>query len=69
MPNVFGELPAGTDPAEVLKALAAPIYFRLLLSGEALDDDVADRAAGIALAAARAGVLETRSPDLESTGP
>jgi AcrR family transcriptional regulator len=52
-----GELPAGTDPAAVIKAFAAPIYFRLLITDESLDDGVADRAVRIALAAARAGAL------------
>lgn len=52
-----GELPAQTDPTEVIKAMAAPIYFRLLISGDSIDDTVADRAAEVALAAARAGLL------------
>ncbi|ADB48714.1 TetR/AcrR family transcriptional regulator [Conexibacter woesei] len=51
------ELPAGTDPAELLKALMAPIYLRLLVTGEPLDEEAADRAAEVALAAARAGAL------------
>ncbi|WP_344337722.1 TetR-like C-terminal domain-containing protein, partial [Kitasatospora putterlickiae] len=32
-----GELPAGTDPAEVVKSLAAPLYFRALITGEPVD--------------------------------
>lgn len=52
-----GELPEGTDPAEVLKTLASPIYMRLLVTSEPIDLEVADLAAEIALAAARAGVL------------
>lgn len=64
-----GELPAETDPAGVLSALAAPVYFRLLLSGEPLDDETADRAAAIALASARAGVLRPSGPDLKRSGP
>lgn len=54
-----GELPPGTDPASVVKAFAAPIYFRLLVSAESLDDSVADQAAQVALAAARAGLLQS----------
>ncbi|MEU0145718.1 TetR/AcrR family transcriptional regulator [Streptomyces sp. NPDC006288] len=46
-----GELPAGTDAREVVRAVSAPLYYRLLVSGETLDEAVADRAA----AAARAG--------------
>ncbi|MFJ3877791.1 TetR/AcrR family transcriptional regulator [Streptomyces sp. NPDC090077] len=52
-----GELPAGTDPAELLKTLVAPVYFRLVFTGEPVDAATADRAVDVALAAARAGVL------------
>ncbi|GAA4937089.1 AcrR family transcriptional regulator [Nonomuraea thailandensis] len=52
-----GELPAGTDAAELLRTLAAPIYLRLLMTGDPVDESVADRAAHVALAAARAGAL------------
>jgi AcrR family transcriptional regulator len=61
-----GELPPETDPAEVIKTMAAPIYFRLLITGEPVDDALADRAAEIALAAADSGALRplrTRPPD------
>ncbi|MEU7991274.1 TetR/AcrR family transcriptional regulator C-terminal ligand-binding domain-containing protein [Streptosporangium canum] len=33
-----GEPPAGTDPDELLKTLAAPIYFQLLITAETADD-------------------------------
>ncbi|MFD8563846.1 TetR/AcrR family transcriptional regulator [Streptosporangium canum] len=52
-----GELPAGTDPDELLKTLAAPIYFRLLITAETVDETTADDAARVALAAALAGAL------------
>jgi AcrR family transcriptional regulator len=55
-----GELPAATDPVEVIRALGAPLYYRLLVTHEPVDDTVAERAAATAVAAARAGVL-TRS--------
>lgn len=55
-----GELPAGTDPAAVLRALIAPIYFRLTVTAEPVDPAAADQAARIALAAARAGVFVGR---------
>jgi AcrR family transcriptional regulator len=55
-----GELPAGTDPAAVLRALIAPIYFRLTVTAEPVDPVAADQAARIALAAARAGVFVAR---------
>ncbi|MEU1483999.1 TetR/AcrR family transcriptional regulator [Streptomyces sp. NPDC005752] len=49
-----GELPAETDPAELLKALAAPIYFRLVFTGEEVGEATADGAVRVALAAAYA---------------
>lgn len=52
-----GELPADTDPAELIKALIAPIYFRLVFTGEPVDETTADRAVHVALAAAHARVL------------
>jgi AcrR family transcriptional regulator len=51
-----GELPAGTDAAEVIRAVSAPLYYRLLVAGEPVDVAAADRAAEAATAAARAGV-------------
>lgn len=56
-----GDLPAGTDPASVVKALAAPLYLRLLVTAEPVDEAAADHAALVALTAARAGVLR-RTP-------
>ncbi|WP_406507530.1 TetR/AcrR family transcriptional regulator [Streptomyces sp. NBC_00212] len=50
-----GEVPPGTDPAEVIRAVSAPLYYRFLVSGDELDEGAADRAAGAAGAAARAG--------------
>ena len=51
-----GELPVGTDACEVVRAVSAPLYYRLLVCGGALDEKAADRAAEAAAAAARAGV-------------
>ncbi|MEU7488857.1 TetR/AcrR family transcriptional regulator [Streptomyces sp. NPDC042319] len=51
-----GEVPAGTDPHEVIRAVSAPLYYRVLASGDPLDEAAAARAAGAAAAAARAGV-------------
>jgi AcrR family transcriptional regulator len=53
------ELPAGTDAAEVIRFAVAPIYYRLFITGERIDQAVADRAAAAALAAARAGVFRS----------
>ncbi|MGX2997301.1 TetR/AcrR family transcriptional regulator [Streptomyces sp. JNUCC 64] len=50
-----GELPEGTDPHEVIRAVSAPLYYRLLTGGDPLDEAAADRAAVAAVAAARAG--------------
>lgn len=52
-----GELPAGTEPEVMIDHLVAPIYFRLLLSGEPLDLACADTAARAAAAAGRAGAF------------
>lgn len=52
-----GELPPGTDPAEVVRNVLAPIYLRVLVSGEPITESAADAAANAALAAARAGAL------------
>ncbi|WP_121745325.1 TetR/AcrR family transcriptional regulator [Streptomyces sp. E2N166] len=55
-----GELPEGTDTREVVRAVSAPLYYRLLTTDEPLDEATADRAAEAAAAAARAGVFRSR---------
>ncbi|MDX6355067.1 MAG: hypothetical protein QOF98_1970 [Streptomyces sp.] len=50
-----GEVPAGTDAHEVIRAVSAPLYYRLLTTEAPLDEAAADRAAAAAAAAARAG--------------
>ena len=52
-----GQLPVDTDAAMLIAAIAAPLYFRLLVSGEPLTAGSADTAAAAALAAARAGAF------------
>jgi len=52
-----GEVPADTDAAEVIRAVSAPLYYRLLTGAGELDERVADRAAEAAVAAAKAGVF------------
>jgi AcrR family transcriptional regulator len=52
-----GELPAGTAPGLFMNAMAAPLYYRLLVTSELPKPADADRAAAAALAAARAGVF------------
>jgi AcrR family transcriptional regulator len=56
---VRGEVPQGTDPGEVIRAVSAPLYYRLLASGDPLDEAAAERAAQAAAAAARAGAYIT----------
>lgn len=52
-----GEVPPGTDAAEVVRLAVAPLYYRLFVTGEPLDEAAADRAAAAACTAARAGAL------------
>ncbi|THV31380.1 TetR/AcrR family transcriptional regulator [Glycomyces paridis] len=54
-----GEVPEGTDAAEVIRFLSAPLYYRLLASGDPLDAGTAQRAAAATAAAAREGVFVT----------
>jgi AcrR family transcriptional regulator len=61
-----GELPAGTDPAEVIRAVSAPLYYRLLVSGDPVDAPAADRAVEAAVAAARAGAYLRAAPAAET---
>ncbi|MCF3962100.1 TetR/AcrR family transcriptional regulator, partial [Streptomyces fuscigenes] len=55
-----GEAPAGTDAYEVVRAVAAPLYYRTLVSGGPLDEDVEERAVAAVLAAVSAGVYVRR---------
>ncbi len=52
-----GQLPMETDPAELIRYVAAPLYYRLLITADPLTEATADQAASAALAAARAGAL------------
>lgn len=40
-----GELPTGTDPNLIIETVIGPLWVRLLLTGEPLTDDLADRVA------------------------
>jgi AcrR family transcriptional regulator len=51
-----GELPESTDTREVIRAVSAPLYYRLLTTDQLCDEASADRAAEAAAAAARAGI-------------
>ena len=52
------ELSPDVDPLEIIHAATAPLYYRLFITGEPLDDDVAKRAAAAAEVAAHAGVFD-----------
>lgn len=52
-----GEVPAGTDSHEVIRAVSAPLYYRMLTSALPLDEAAAARSASAAATAARAGVF------------
>ncbi|MFE0762927.1 TetR/AcrR family transcriptional regulator [Streptomyces smyrnaeus] len=52
-----GEVPANTDPEQVIRAVSAPLYYQLLTTGAPLDRAAAERAARSAYAAACAGVF------------
>ncbi|MEV6137996.1 TetR-like C-terminal domain-containing protein [Nocardia sp. NPDC051990] len=45
-----GKIPDGIDPAEMVKTLVAPFYFRVLITGEPVDESTAD---AVGLTAAR----------------
>jgi AcrR family transcriptional regulator len=55
-----GELPAGTDPIEVIRHVGAPLYYRMFILAEPVTPEAADLAAAVTLAAARAGVFVPR---------
>lgn len=57
-----GELPQGTDPSRLMEALAAPLFYRLLVLGGDVTERDADVSADAALAAARAGVFIRDGP-------
>lgn len=50
------EIPAGTDPIEVIRASVAPVFHRLFISREPVGDADVRRAAAAAVAAAKAGI-------------
>lgn len=52
-----GELPPGTDGEEVIRAVSAPLYYRLVVTREPVDEAVAVRSAARTVIAARAGAF------------
>ncbi|MGW0193163.1 TetR/AcrR family transcriptional regulator [Nonomuraea sp. NPDC003201] len=57
-----GELPAGTDGAEVIRAISAPLYYRLVVTREPVTEQDAERSVARTLAAARAGAFVVEGP-------
>lgn len=52
-----GELPAGCDPGALLATFRAPLFYRMVTTGDPIDEDLIRLATEIALTAARAGLL------------
>ncbi len=50
-----GEVPAGTDPRVVVEAIVGPIWYRLLLTGEPIDDQFVTAVTELVVAGATAG--------------
>jgi len=46
-----GELPATSDPQLIIETLIGPLWVRLMLTGEPIDDDLADRVAALLVGA------------------
>ncbi|KPC61276.1 TetR/AcrR family transcriptional regulator [Streptomyces chattanoogensis] len=53
-----GEVPADTDPEQVMAALGAPFYYRLLIARGAVDPALAESTATAVWAAVRAGAYK-----------
>ncbi|TXC97747.1 TetR/AcrR family transcriptional regulator [Streptomyces sp. ISID311] len=56
-----GELPADTDPVQVMSALGAPFYYRILIARRPVDRALADSAATAVRAAAHAGAYTKKA--------
>jgi AcrR family transcriptional regulator len=54
-----GEAPRGTDPAEVIRQLSAPLYYQFLTDTRALTVADAARSVAVTMAAVKAGVFAT----------
>ncbi|MGP3986209.1 TetR-like C-terminal domain-containing protein [Streptomyces sp. 3N207] len=52
-----GEVPGRTNPLEVIEAVSAPVYYRLLVTQQPVDPSLAHRLAEVASRAARAGAF------------
>jgi AcrR family transcriptional regulator len=52
-----GELPANTNANALLTTFRAPLFYRLVTTGDPIDEDSIAQTTGVTLAAARAGLL------------
>ena len=52
-----GELPANTDANALLTTFRAPLFYRMVTTGDPIDDGLIAQATRVTLAAARAGLL------------
>ena len=52
-----GELPADTDANALLTTFRAPLFYRLVTTGDPIDEELITQAARVTLTAARAGLL------------
>jgi AcrR family transcriptional regulator len=52
-----GELPAGTNPAALMRTLAAPLFYQLLVARAPVTEEDANLSTAATLAAAKAGVF------------
>jgi len=52
-----GELPAGTDPATLMRIMSAPLFYQLLVAQLPVTEEDANVSSAATLAAARAGVF------------
>ncbi|MEV4107331.1 TetR/AcrR family transcriptional regulator [Nonomuraea sp. NPDC049695] len=59
-----GELPEGTDGGEVIRAISAPLYYRLVVTREPVTREDAERSVSRTLTAARAGAFVVRETAL-----
>ena len=57
-----GELPPGTDPNLIIETLIGPLWVRLLLTGEPITHDLADRVAKLVTDGATISTLDGRDP-------
>ncbi len=52
-----GELPANTDSHALLTTFRAPLFYRMVTTGDPIDDGLIAQTTRVTLAAARAGLL------------